>query len=340
MAVTDYDENLLGTERGEIRRFREQTRWALPIAAVLGGIGLAFGGAAFLLYKRGVIETPSGVGDFIAGTAGPLWALAGLLVIYIAFAGQRAGLVYQQAELRATRQEFAKQSAELAEQRHQMEVQNRQARRQTFDNAFFQMLRLHSEIVAQTDVRDTGVVQGGAELLRGRDAFAGLYARYRHRYHEVARSEAREEASDPALKGRSFASPQKHQEYIDERAAAIEGGRTSQEAIEVARAVYRDFYDGHQFEIGHYFRNLYHVVKFVDSADDEVVPDKKRYVSIIRAQLSSAELLLLFHNGLEQGRKKFKPLIERYALLKQFPKAEVIVEELVEEYFPSAFGVG
>ena len=77
---------------------------------------------------------------------------------------------------------------------------------------------------------------------------------------------------------------------------------------------YMEYYIGRQHEIGHYFRNLYNIVKFVHESP---VQNKKLYTNIVRAQLSSYELFFLFYNCLSQmGSEKFKPLIEEYSLLK------------------------
>ena len=71
----------------------------------------------------------------------------------------------------------------------------------------------------------------------------------------------------------------------------------------------------YQPSIGHYFRNLYHIVVSVDSSN---VENKAHYIKILRAQLASDELLLLFYNGLSNdGYTKFKPLIEKYSLLER-----------------------
>ena len=81
---------------------------------------------------------------------------------------------------------------------------------------------------------------------------------------------------------------------------------------------YGQFYEQYEGQLGHYFRTLYNLVKFVDRSG---VDDKRLYTNLIRAQLSSYELLLLFYNALsEKGREKFKPLIEQYSLLKMLPR--------------------
>ncbi|MCD4834699.1 MAG: putative phage abortive infection protein [Bacteroidales bacterium] len=77
---------------------------------------------------------------------------------------------------------------------------------------------------------------------------------------------------------------------------------------------YLAFFKENVADLGHYFRNLYHIIKFVDTSDIE---DKKQYTNFVRAQLSAGELIILFYNCLsEYGFEKFKPLIEKYSLLK------------------------
>jgi len=87
--------------------------------------------------------------------------------------------------------------------------------------------------------------------------------------------------------------------------------------------------------IGHYFRNLYTIIKIVDRSS---VENKRDYTNIIRAQLSSSELVLLFYNCISPWGRKFKPLVERYALLKTLPEDALADERDRSLYEPSAFG--
>lgn len=57
-------------------------------------------------------------------------------------------------------------------------------------------------------------------------------------------------------------------------------------------------FQGHMSRLGHYYRNLFQIVKFVVSQPDTVIVDKKEYLKTLRAQLSSHEQLLLYYNGL------------------------------------------
>lgn len=89
--------------------------------------------------------------------------------------------------------------------------------------------------------------------------------------------------------------------------------------------------------LGHYFRNLYRIIKFVDESDlkDE---EKSLYVKIVRAQLSNQELFLLFYNCAyyEEGLN-FKVYVEKYALLNNFPLGDLLHEDHAKEYSLSAY---
>jgi hypothetical protein len=82
---------------------------------------------------------------------------------------------------------------------------------------------------------------------------------------------------------------------------------------------YEHFFAQAEPEVGHYFRNLYHLVRFVDGSD--FAPEEKRsFVKFVRAQLSSYEMLLLFYNCLSvYGREKFQWLVVEYAVFEQLP---------------------
>ncbi len=111
-------------------------------------------------------------------------------------------------------------------------------------------------------------------------------------------------------------------------------GRADAEAIAVR--AYEDFFDKRPEVLGHYFRNLYHIIKFVDESG---ILDKRRYTSIVRAQLSSYEHVFLHYNGLSTyGDAKFKPLIEKYALLENMGPGLLMNPTHPTSYSPEAFG--
>ena len=99
---------------------------------------------------------------------------------------------------------------------------------------------------------------------------------------------------------------------------------------------YDIFFKKYQNNLGHYFRNLYHIIKFVDKSE---IDNKKRYTNFVRAQLSSHELALIFYNCLSvYGSEMFKPYIERYSLLKNMNKDLIFNDNHLKEYADEAYG--
>lgn len=92
----------------------------------------------------------------------------------------------------------------------------------------------------------------------------------------------------------------------------------------------------------HYFRHLYHMVKYVHCA---TISDKKKYIGILRAQLSVYEHVLLYYNALANtdfeegtGKSKFQLLIEEYELMHNVEKVLCFDCDLAGSYAPSAYG--
>lgn len=96
-----------------------------------------------------------------------------------------------------------------------------------------------------------------------------------------------------------------------------------------------DTYKKYGYMLGHYYRNLYHIIKFIDEDKSlETFEEKYKYIKILRAQLSAPEINLLAWNGLTYHGESFKPLIEKYKLLKNmnFDYEMVNIKWLAEKY--------
>lgn len=79
--------------------------------------------------------------------------------------------------------------------------------------------------------------------------------------------------------------------------------------------IYEEMYSENQSIIGHYYRNLYRIFKFIQdqnfSSDNQKNKEEQsNYRGILRAQLSSIELLMLFYNiAYSEKGEKFKHII-------------------------------
>lgn len=113
---------------------------------------------------------------------------------------------------------------------------------------------------------------------------------------------------------------------------------------------YEKYYGGHQFRLGHYFRNLFQTVKFINEEKYLTKDEKYRYIKILRGQLSNYEQLILFLNSLSEiGRtwelvnkkntsvkiENEKQLITKYNLIKNIPIKSISGEIELKNYYPN-----
>ncbi|MUV15285.1 putative phage abortive infection protein [Noviluteimonas gilva] len=233
------------------------------------------------------------------GTFGDMFGAANSLLSALAFAALIYTILLQRYELKLQRIELTETRTELKGQREQMEGQSEQMRTDSFENSFFRVLGVFGDIVASIDLIKR---ESGVVTTSGRDCFGVFYDRLENRYASLRRSGYFEELSDR----------------------------------QIAERAYKHVYTESHGDVGHYFRTLYNLVKLVDRS---AVDDKHFYTNLIRAQLSNQETLLLFYNcACGDGRPKFEPLVERYALLKNMPRERLIDQNHIGWFEPSAFG--
>lgn len=270
---------------------KPEPRWGWWMLGISIAVLLVLAGIAFLQYwvvENHIMKTGT---DEVTrfGVSGDFFGFANAVFSALAFAMIIVTLWMQKHELGLQREEIEHTRKELKGQKEEMKQQNASLRRQTFENTFFGMLAMHSQIV-------DAIKSPTGTPTQGRGAFAALVA----------------DLKNKSRKGTTAAHPE-----------------------EVSVDSYNVWYRSHEAEVGHYFRTLYNMMRYIHEYGGE---EKKMYARLLRAQLSSNELKLLFCNGLgEYGKEKFKPLIERYALLKHFRYDKALMD-LKDQYDPSAFG--
>ena len=92
---------------------------------------------------------------------------------------------------------------------------------------------------------------------------------------------------------------------------SLEPNLESLEFEEIRKKVdllYKDVLDAYgELTLGHYFRHLYHILKYIQSSD---IDDKKLYMDFLQAQMSNEELYMLFYDSLsEYGYPKMYNLV-------------------------------
>lgn len=238
----------------------------------------------------------------IRGTFGDQFGAVNALFSGLAFAGliytiilQRRDLELQRNDLKLQREELALNRKEMEEQTAEFEKQNETLRIQRFENTFFNMLSQFQEVVNSLSI----TYRSGRETheARGREVFKC------------------------AFEGNVFV-------CVD-----IPIGDTPQMCFYgMSKVIKAEKLNGYckadvPTNFDHYFRLLYRILKFVrDTPLITKFDDEYEYTSMLRAMLSRYELVWLYYNGLsEYGVDKFKPLIERYAMLKNL-REDLLVE--------------
>lgn len=232
-------------------------------------------------------------GDFFGGTLNPI-------LTFLTFMGLLITIVIQQTELSESKKEFAKSANALDEQSKSLKKQN-------FENTLFNMIDLHNKMITTIRI-DIG------ELRKVYNLKKELKSNFIKILNSVSLIKIDKlENSEVIFNG--------HQVF-----AVIVGIIT--EDVKSPTDIYnryKDIQQNHNYILGHYFRNLYQLLKLIDNVNcEENVLTKNeqfKYASIIRAQLSSNELILLFINCLNEmvDNGKFKNLLIKYSILEHMP---------------------
>lgn len=232
------------------------------------------------------LENSAWFGDYFGGVIGSLWALSGVILFFLAITFQRKELILQRKQLKLQHEEFKNQIIELRETKEIFEFQK-------FENTFFNLLRNQQEIL--NNVSYTYEVSGQKRLYTGRNFFstASKYLRNIYRY------------INPDQQIDIF----KFQNFLEENHIYINMDRLIKMKNELPKDAHEDkivimaykiffwlFYD----QVGHYFRHLYNILKYLKSQESVISQFKfpLEYASIIQSQMSASELFLTFYDGL------------------------------------------
>lgn len=213
-----------------------------------------------------------------------------------------AGIIFT---ISLQRKELKLQRKELKSTREEFSIQNETLKRQRFENTFFQLLNLHQEIVGKLD-------------------YDKHFSRAVFKYAK-------------GVLNRQFSIVK---EYNLKEIGIQENSSKSIEDIK--GEIYEGYYEGFYLKyfesvLSHYFRNLYHIFKYVYKSDLLSPDDKEFYSKIIRAQLSPDELILIFYNSLIDGlgNPKFLFLVKEFNILDNL-NFDFIIEDFHKKVYDDA----
>jgi hypothetical protein len=275
---------------------RAWKKYAVEIT--VGSVGLIAMNLIFLAgaFRQGTTvtrEAAGQLGDFVGGFVGPSFSLLGIVLLIRTLKDQRT-------------------SAEI----------------QSFENKYFELLRLHRDNVEEIDLQgasgrklfvillrelrcaleilDELIVTQNAVLTREERLHVAYYCVFFGVGPNSSRTLKEELSEFPGG-------------LIDALEAVLNNKETKARVRNQRRFKFIPF-EGHQSRLGHYYRHLYQTVRYVDQQQLEI----KHYahVKTIRAQLSTHEQAMLLVNSLTPlGRNWWRnDLIVKYKLVKNLPR--------------------
>ncbi len=253
---------------------------------------LIIGIVIFIWYYVGAwIDTNINPGDLDAeklsalkGQYGDKFGAVNALFSGLAFAGIIITLLLQKRDLSATRDAMG---------------------HERFDSTFFQLLTLHMDITKSITSRArTGIqaFEAFTEHLKTCDsdfyAFSALQKISRDKVRAIIDARDITEGNYSELNTADVANLKE---------SLAEGVRTFENFLDssiemheekIVRAYVKSCIENID-TFSHYFRSLYHILKFIDDSKLSQ-PEKHTYSKFLRSQLSDAELVCLFYNSISQ----------------------------------------
>lgn len=275
------------------------------------------------------------IGDFIGGVVGPILSFVGVLLFFLALRLQSKELGLQIKELAETRSVFTTQQ---------------------FENTFFSLLQTQQDIRLKLETSSS------------RSNKPSLFEEFRDKMFSNKRLILNfTQSIDGIKKNETLSNIEKRTELKQKLNSLKEFiGIDDYEVLckpgNIPKAAYRNAFNDHGHQLGHYFRNLYHILSYLKENEDHelyqarqsVVKDSKfivnkldlllygtkrevqelileeskirgrhrKYAAFVQAQMSSTELLLLFYNAL--FFPKMKALMHHFDFLENLNIDELL----------------
>jgi len=205
---------------------------------------------------------------------------------------------------------------------------------QQFDNTFFNLLSNHHQVVNNIDeiwTFDTEKGHAVGKNIKGRVIFKNVAYSIKEIF----------DATEEKYRETNFAlqhvTGMKDKLKIDNPIEFFKNDlSTMPQDLDKLDYIFSIFYGTYRSAFSHYFRNLYHIIKYIDEYDgfnglysnEKIKSIKTRYIKIVRAQLSSYELILLWYNSMQEFGRNFGTLMIKHELLDNIDfSAEIVLPE-------------
>lgn len=272
---------------------------AVLVPVVIGAIAIALYRAHF---PGDLVSNQSewGVfGDFFGGLLNPIVGIVTLVLLVKTLLSQQRAIELQSDELALQRQELKSQREETARSTAALDAQHQAIVRQSFEQSLFTWLGSYRELIRelQSNMSDFQERQGRSLLnaMAHRLSYEGLQGKTNSYVWRRFDEEAWETIVARAKLGRRR----------DQIAVC--------RLIDILLDEYSELESKHESDLGSLYRTLYRMLSWIDDSplSNE---DKWHYVALVRAQLSTSELVLLLLNGIYYDGMNLGFLCEKYAI--------------------------
>ncbi len=273
-------------------------------------------------------------GDFVGGFVGSIFSLVAILLLYKTLKAQQSSIVKQDEAINLQQTAF--------------EIE-------TFEMTFFNLLKTQQDITDGIKAYFYTLNNNFLTVkstIQGRDFFAyskiemrNIWLSIESEYYLGIFDDSEEYLYNVGQEIEEYLNPNSPNFYMPEDAKIEEMKIRNKEKLRYANkfygitkqcwedikylplnnrieSVYALFFQRYHYAIGHFFRHLYHLIKYAKEFSPLLEKHKslnKKYIDFIQAQMSSYEMMLTFYNSLS-----FPKLL---VLLKEFNFLENLAEE-------------
>lgn len=209
---------------------------------------------------------------------------------------------------------YKTQKQELERTSSLAELQSKMLKTQQFENTYFSLLSHLSNLINSMTSDSQVLIEPSVQ---GKEYLHHAYRRFKDKIKE---------------KGQSNIDNIKIASHTEEQRAAL--------IKSVLVKVYEeDIFPYHSFNLGHYYRFIHNIIKYVISEyEDEKL--QRKYLTFLQAQLSNDEMGLILINSLSKysldksNNTKFKDWIDHYNILENIDKECTFDDSILKIYFP------
>ncbi|UTW62863.1 putative phage abortive infection protein [bacterium SCSIO 12741] len=314
------------------------------IILIISGVVILFSFFSPIIFVQETIlgfnfTTTGPIGDTIGGIMNPFIAIAGVFLTFLAF--------YIQFKANRLQRDLFRQELDYNK----------------FENQFYEMLKLHKANVNEIQIDEVKLyiqeksdrensIDRVEKVISGRKAFDFLKSEFEiiyliakkhfpHREPKIWVNEAygvffhglRKSSLDlhDFYKEVDNVKEQHKKNHFTGLPKTIDNIVKHETNIQIKDNLRFDLFEGHSSQLAHYYRHLYQTVKFVVNQDKELLSynEKRKYLRILRAQLSNQEQAMLFYNWLSDFGKQWNN--EKNKFFTDYRMIHNIYQELIME---------